>query len=107
NMERLQWGDGSFTFPDNFPVLTTAPVSAQPNQTFLLSSLFSVSDPDGDPITAYRIYAGAPNGGPAAGVFSIGGVAQAKGAVLDITPAQMPSVTFNTGGASAELDIYV
>jgi len=107
NIEELQWGDGSFLLLDNVPVVTTQAVGAHPNQTFALSSLFSVSDPDGDAITAYRIYSGAPQGGPSSGAFTVGGVLQQRGTVIDITPAQIPFVTYATTAQSDIVTIQV
>ena len=88
---------------DHAPVVTTGPVSASPNQTLQLSSLFSVSDPDGDTITKYELWESSRD--PNSGRFEINGVVQAPGTIIDVTAAQLSQVTFVTGTLNADLQI--
>ncbi|HWU54247.1 MAG TPA: hypothetical protein VN175_02015 [Rhizomicrobium sp.] len=99
DIEALQWGDGSVTLLqfNNRPVVTTSPVSAHPNQTLALSSLFSASDPDGDAITGYLVQASVNSNDPQAGFFMVDGVRYSAGNGVYITAAQMASATYFTG----------
>jgi hypothetical protein len=85
------------------PVVTTAAITTQKNQTLALSSLFKVSDPDGDTITKYQLKDTSTD--PASGHFVVNGVAQAAGTVIDITAAQLAQTSFVTGSASDNLQI--
>jgi hypothetical protein len=77
-------------------------VNAHGGQILQLSSLFSASDPDGDPLSYYLYDAstGANNGH-----FSIAGVAQTNGHWITVTQAQLAQITFVAGqnGASDTL----
>src|SRR5207253_3112525 len=80
---------------NNAPVVTTADKSATHGQVFALSSLFSVSDADGDTITRYQLWDGTAD--PLSGHFVINGVAQPERAVIDITAAQVAQTSFVAG----------
>ena len=67
-------------------------------QVFQLSSLFSASDPNQDPLT-YRLY-----DTPGSGHWEIAGVAQPENQWFPITQAQLAQTTFRTGSTSD--DIY-
>jgi hypothetical protein len=60
--------------------------------------LFSVSDSDGDQIARYRIYdeTAAANSGS----FMINGIAQPAAMMIELTAAELASVTFKTGSGS-------
>jgi hypothetical protein len=58
-------------------------------------NLFSATDPDGDPITKYRLldtYAG-----PDSGFFTVGGVIRAANIWFEITANQLNSLVYNSG----------
>jgi len=89
--------------PDNPPVVTTATVNAMHGRTLALSSLFSVSDADGDAMTKYELWDS--TGDPNSGYFVVNGVAQAAHTVIDITAAQLAQTSFVTGKVSDSLQI--
>ena len=102
--DNAQWAPFNVTVPVNHPpVVTTSNLTRQGNQTLAASSLFSVSDADGDAITRYQLWDG--NADPASGYFVVGGVAQAARTVIDISAAQLSQVSFVTGSVSDYLQI--
>lgn len=104
DVEKLQWSDSSFTvLAGSAPIVTTAAVAAQRNQSFALASLFSVSDPDGSAITAYQIFDGTAD--PGSGHFVVNGVVQAERSIIDITPVQLAQASFVAGQVSDNLQI--
>jgi hypothetical protein len=100
--DNASWAPFTITVPANrAPVVTTADLPRTANQTLTLPSLFSVTDADSDVITEYQLWDATRD--PASGHFAIGGVAQAAGAVIDISAAQLSQTTFVTG-ASGTVD---
>ena len=98
------WSPFTVSVPaDNPPVVTTADVTLTANQTVALSSLFSVSDADGDSITEYQLWDSTRD--PASGNFVVGGVAHAAGTVIDIPAAQLAQTSFVTGTVGDALQI--
>lgn len=85
------------------PVVTTASITRGPNQTIALSSLFTVSDADGDAITKYQLRD--MSAGAQSGHFVVNGVDQAAGSVIEITAAQLSQTSFVTGTATDNLQI--
>jgi len=85
--------------PGQAPVVSASSVSVAAGQSVALSSLISVHDPDGDPISAYRF----ADGGAAAGSghFTIGGVPLAANTLAEISAAQLAQVAFVGGSAAA------
>ena len=57
------------------------------NQNIAASSLFSVSDADGDAITKYQFWDSTSD--PLSGHFVVGGVAQGTNQYIDVTAAQL------------------
>jgi hypothetical protein len=108
---RVQQNDGSLTswLPfavtspvDRPPVVSAAlNVTAQHKQSFTASSLFSVTDPDGDAITAYQFWDSTQD--PASGQWVVGGTAQAAQQTIDVTGTQLASVAFQSGSGSDHL----
>lgn len=86
---------------DHLPVVMAPDYAAHHNQTIAATSLFSVSDGDGDPITAYQFWDSAGNA--AGGHWVVGGAAQPVGQAIDVTPAQLASATFQSGSGSDHL----
>jgi len=104
NIQRLQWGDGSITVLSNSPPTVITHDSARiPGQSLALSSLFSVSDADGNAITRYQLWDATRDSN--SGHFEVNGVAQAPGTVIDITASQLAQTTFVIGTAGDDLQI--
>jgi len=97
------WAPFAVSVPDHPPVVTTGTVTAQHGRTLALSSLFSVSDADGDAITEYQLWDSTRDS--TSGHFVVGGVAQAAGTVIDITAAQLAQTSFLTGTVGDWLQI--
>src|SRR4029077_18906063 len=55
----------------------------------------------GDPITAWQFWDSAGNA--TGGYWVVGGVAQTVGQAIDVTPAELASATFQSGGGSDHL----
>jgi hypothetical protein len=89
--------------PNNAPVVTTADTSAGHGQTLALSSLFSVSDADGDAITRYQLWDSTSD--PLSGHFVVNGVAQPERAVIDLTPSQIAQTSLLVGTLGDNLQI--
>jgi hypothetical protein len=81
-------------------VVTAQDVNVSPGQTVAVSSLFSVSDADNDPITMYRLLDDTPGNG----FFVVNGVARADGQTLILTPSELASSTFHASGSSGSGD---
>jgi peptidase M10/serralysin-like protein len=102
--DTVRWAPFTVTVPVNrAPVLTTADISVPQGQSVAASSLFSVSDPDGDPITEYQLWDSTND--PNSGHFVVNGVAQAAWTVIDITAAQLAQTSFVAGTADDNLQI--
>src|SRR6202012_4486721 len=86
DVDQAQWGDGSFTqlITNSPPVVTTADVTFPRNTSIPLSSLFSVSDADGDPIQLYQLWDGTDD--PNSGHFVINGVAEPARTAITLDP---------------------
>ncbi len=71
------------------------------------SSLFSATDPDGDPITQYSFYDDSRTA--SSGEFLLNGVAQPKGTYqpLFVSASQLSQVTFEAGAAGTVDDLYI
>ena len=81
----------------------TTSLTAHKNQTLALSSLFTVRDADGDTMTKYQLKDTTP--GAASGYFTVNGVAQAAGTVIEITAGQLAQTSFVTGSVNDNLQI--
>ena len=85
------------------PVVTTKNLTAPAGQALAASSLFTVSDADGDAMTKYQLLD--LSGDAASGHFVVGGVARPAGAVIEITAAQLAQTSFITGSTPDSLQI--
>ena len=85
------------------PVVTTTNLTEAPNQALAASSLFSVSDPGGNPITEYQFWDS--NTSPNAGHFYLNGMEQALSTVIDVSAAQLAQMTFVTGTAASAIQV--
>jgi hypothetical protein len=88
---------------NNAPVVSTSNVQKPHLQSFALSSLFSVSDIDGDSMTKYQLWDA--NRDPSSGHFVVNSVDQAAGTIIEITAAQLGQTFFKTGIVGDQLQI--
>lgn len=103
-VEYFSFADGTFSgavLQDRAPVVTAPDFTATKNQNIAASSLFSVSDADGDAITKYQFWDSTAD--VLSGHFVVGGVAQGTGQNIDVTAAQLSSTTFQSGSGSDSL----
>ena len=89
--------------PDPGPVVSTVDYTATPNQIIAATSLFSVTDADGNAITAYQFWD--TNTDATSGHWIVGGTAQPSGQAIDVTPAQLSTATFQAGTDADQLKI--
>lgn len=85
------------------PVTTASDVSLQANQNVAASSLFNVTDRDGDTIQKYQFW----DGGSASGHFTIDGVAQGAQQNIDVLAANLDHVSFTTGATAGTDALWV
>ncbi len=95
------WVSWTMATTNQAPVATAGNNTIQVNQAVAASSLFSVSDPDGDPITQYRFW----DGGAGGGYFAINGAQQGAQQNITVSAANLSQVTYvggSTGGTETE-----
>jgi hypothetical protein len=94
------------TIADQPPVVTipSTVVSATTGETFSASSLFSATDPDGNPLT-YTLYDDSPDA--SSGHFVVNGTIVPADTAYVITAAQLAQTTFVAGAAGTSDDLYV
>ncbi len=85
-------------YVDHAPVVSATNISATHNQSFAASSLFSVTDPDGDTITEYALYDATGNGH-----FVVNGITQPSSTEIDLTPTQLAQTVYQSGSGSDQL----
>nr|WP_306666327.1 M10 family metallopeptidase [Bradyrhizobium campsiandrae] len=96
------WKEFHVNAPVNHaPVVAASDIAATHNQTIAASSLFSVSDADGDSMTAYRFWDSTTDA--SSGHFVVNGVAQGANQNIDVTAAQLAGTTFQSGAVSDDL----
>ena len=97
------WQEFHVTAPVNqAPVVTaTDPINVAHGANPLASSLFSVSDADGDAITKYQFWDSTADA--ASGHWVVNGVAQGAGMAIDVTAAQLAQTTFQSGSGTDDL----
>jgi hypothetical protein len=94
--DTVAWSPFTITVPANrAPVVTTADLNRAANQNLMLSSLFSITDADGDAMTRYQLWDSTRDAN--SGHFMVAGAAQAAGTVIDISAAQLAQTSFLTG----------
>ncbi len=89
--------------PTHPPVVTTTDVTDRHSQSVALSSMFSVSDADGDTMTKYELWDSTSD--PNSGYFVVNGVAEPAHTIIDITAAQLAQTSFLTGTVGDALQI--
>jgi hypothetical protein len=97
------WQEFHVTAPvDAKPVVTaTDPINVAHGANPLASSLFSVSDADGDAIIKYQFWDSTAD--PASGHWVVDGVAQTTSVAIDVTAAQLAQTTFQSGSGTDDL----
>jgi hypothetical protein len=86
------------------PVVTAPNVTVASGATIAASSLFSVTDPEGNAITQYGLL----DNTPGAGHFVVNGVVEPEGQIFYLTPAQLAETTFVAGsGAATSYSMFV
>jgi hypothetical protein len=83
------------------PVVTASSLTTLAGQTFKASSLFEVSDPNGDPILTYAL----KDITSGSGYFVVNGVVQANNTDINLTAAQLAQTTFVAGSGTDQLSI--
>jgi hypothetical protein len=102
--DNAAWAPFNVNVPANHPpVVTTADLNLAQHVTVAASSLFSVTDPDNNPITAYEFWDSTRD--PNSGHFVVNGVAEPAGTVIDVTAAQLAQTSFVTGAVSNALQV--
>lgn len=85
------------------PSVSAADRTLSKGQSVAAGSLFTASDPDGDPLT-YELWQDAGTGGQ----FTLNGAAEPKGRSILLNQAQLDQTTFQwTGGVAASLWVRV
>jgi hypothetical protein len=104
------WSDWSESFTvaetrDTGPVVTpqAADVSAAPDQLLPALSLFTASDPFGDPITRFTFR----DTGSGGGHFVLDGVVQPTGRDIAVTAEQLPQLSYQAGSGTDTLRVRV
>ena len=81
--------------PDTAPVVSPSNLAVAHNQSLAASSLFNVSDADGDSMTKYAFYDVTRNGH-----LVVNGVVQGTGVEIDITAAQLAQTSYVAGSGT-------
>ncbi len=95
------WQSFYVNVPDHAPIVTAPNYTATRGQPIAATSLFSVSDADNDPITAYQFWDSTSDAG--SGHWVVGGTAQPKGQAINVTPAQLSTATFQAESGADQL----
>jgi len=98
------WKSFNVNVVDQTPVVSASNQAASHLQFFAAASLFSVTDGDGDSITAYQFWDSTND--PTSGYWIVGGVSQGAGHAIDVTPAQLSSATFQSGSGTDLLWVH-
>ncbi|SEC99889.1 M10 family metallopeptidase [Bradyrhizobium erythrophlei] len=86
---------------DQAPAVTASDFMASHNQNIAASSLFSVTDPDGDAITKFQLWDSTSDA--ASGHWVVNGGTQGTNQAIDVTSSQLASTTFQSGSGSDDL----
>ena len=96
------WEEFHVNAPLNHAPVVTAPnFTASHNQTIAASSLFTVTDSDGDSPSNYQFWDSTSD--PASGHFTVNGVVQTAGHAIDVTATQLAQTSFQSGSGSDDL----
>jgi Ca2+-binding RTX toxin-like protein len=98
------WKSFNVAAPQNSkPVVTAADRSVSASTAVAMSTLFSVSDADGDAITRYQLW----HANPAGGSFRIGGTVQATSGNVDVLAGQLAAADFLSASTAASDQLWV
>ena len=86
---------------DHPPVVIATDHNLSMHVTVAAPSLFSVTDVDLNPITAYEFWDSTVD--PASGHWVVNGIAQGTNVAIDVTAAQLSNTTFQSGSVSDDL----
>ncbi|KRP85333.1 hypothetical protein AOQ73_39135 [Bradyrhizobium pachyrhizi] len=100
------WKEFHVNAPVNHAPVVAAPnYAASHNQTIAASSLFSVSDSDGDSMSTFRFWDSTTDA--SSGHFVVNGVSKGTNQNIDVTAAQLASTTFQSGAVADDLWVQV
>ncbi len=105
-LDNAAWSPFTVTaVPDHPPVVTTSNLVMSAGLIMQADQMFSVTDPDGDPITRYQFWVDTRD--PHGGFFTIGGFKQPVGAAIDVSASLLASnqVLFWSGSVPTKLEI--
>ena len=85
------------------PVVTTYNSTVESGKALSASSLFRVSDADGDTITRYEFR----DGGAGGGYFKVNGVTRSSGQAFQVSASQLSSVQYHGGANAGSEMLYV
>jgi hypothetical protein len=83
---------------DQAPVVTAPNAGIAARSSVAASSLFTVSDPEGDSIISYDFY-----DATGSGHFVVNGLVQAAGTIIPVTAAQLASTSYVAGSTNDQL----
>ena len=97
------WGNWSAAvtaspFADHAPAVAASNLAAAHGQSLAASSMFTVTDADGDAITEYALWDSNTNGH-----WVVNGVAQAATTEIDVTAAQLANTVYQSGSGTDQL----
>jgi hypothetical protein len=105
SVEYFQFADQLFSTLNNPPVVTVSNKAIANGSSVAASTLFSVTDPDGDTIVTYRLYDQSPDS--ASGHFLVNGVQQGTNQNINLTASQLAQTTYVAGSAHDRLWVQV
>ena len=94
NIQSLQFADRSETAP----VVTASKIVATHDQTFVATSLFTVSDAEGNSIVEYALWDSGVTSH-----FIVNGVVQGSNVEIDVTAAQLAQTSLQSGSGTDQL----
>jgi hypothetical protein len=94
-VENFDFSDGRYTRP----VALASSITGRADRNLAASTLFSISDPDGDAVARYTLY----DGTVGVGAFVIDGVVQPERQNIEIDPSRLGSIGFRTGLGTDQL----
>jgi hypothetical protein len=99
------WKSFTLTTTNQVPNVTASNANVTRNAQVLASSLFSVSDADGDAITQYEFWDSGTTSG--SGYFAINGIAQAASASIAVNAADLATIHYVGGTGPGGETVWV
>jgi hypothetical protein len=100
-----EWTSWQMSTIGNAPSATTNNNSIGRNQSVLASTLFSVSDADGDAITQYQFWD--ESVGASTGRFTLNGVDQVENAAITVAAADLGQLGYRGGNGTGSETLWV